>query len=259
MIINKFYFFSCFIFYIFNNLLLFLYVNYNRPAWSWDEFSHWARVVKNMNFTKHLNRATDTYLWFNHYPPNVSLFLYFFNYTNNFIEWRLQYAQSLYTFILVFPIAFYVDKSKNNIKKLLIIFLSLLIPISIYQMSCISLYVDTIMGLLLGYSILIYLFEENKIIKFIGITLSLMAVTLTKDAGAILALLFIVIIFINELLKRIQNKNIKEKMNNIYNYKYILYNFLFTFIAYYSYKIYLNSVGIEKRPYLSIYSGGGSL
>lgn len=231
--------------------IYFIFVNYKRPAWGWDEFSHWARVVKNMNYTRHLNRSTDVYLSFPHYPPNVSLFLYFFDYQKVFNEWQLFYAQSLYTVTLVFPIAFYIGKNKSNLYKLLLLLLAISIPSSISVVAYISLFVDNIMGVLIGYAMIEYLFNDNIKYKLINIILALMALTLTKDAGTILSLIFIVIIFINELYIRINNK---DGSTSKLLFKYIFLMVLFVILAYNSYKLYLSLVGINNINYAKTYS-----
>lgn len=237
--------------------MYFIFVNYNRPAWEWDDFSHWARVVKNMNWTRHLNRASDAYLGFLYYPPNVSLFLYFFDW-GVFTEWQLFYAQSLYIWTLVFPIVFYLGNNKSNVYKILLTILVLSIPSSINITAYITLFVDTIMGLLLGYAMVEYMFEENIKLRFINISLSLMALTLTKDAGVILSILFVLIIFVNEVIKYFKNsKNYELKKNIVLNFRYLFFNILLVVIVYISYKMYLNYVGIQNVDYAKDYTSGG--
>lgn len=228
----------------------FVIVNYGRPVWGWDEFSHWGRVVKNMNFTRHLNRSTDAYLSYPHYPPNASLFLYFFDYQKVFNEWQLFYAQSIYAATLIFPFAFYLGKNKKKLHNVLLLVLAISIPLCVNYITYISLLVDAVMGLLLGYAMMEYLFNDNLKYRTINIILALVALTLTKDAGGVLSIIFITIIFANELFNKSANSSRQENKKNLH----IVLMLVSVVIAYASYKFYLTSVGIGNTDYAKAYS-----
>ena len=55
--------------------LAMMIVLYQSPLVHYDNFSHWALIVKFLNFTGHLPGATDTIISFSSYPPATALFI----------------------------------------------------------------------------------------------------------------------------------------------------------------------------------------
>lgn len=55
--------------------LAMMIVLYHSPLIHYDNFSHWALIVKFLNFTGHLPGTTDTIISFSSYPPATALFI----------------------------------------------------------------------------------------------------------------------------------------------------------------------------------------
>lgn len=224
-------------------IIAFIYIyNYDRYVFSWDEYSHWARVIKNMYYTSRFSRQNDEYLLYGTYPPNVSLFLYFFQDKNGFIEWKLFVAQSIYTIALCLPIIKYTSGSKSIFHRCISILVAFTIPIVFNDRQYSQLYVDALMGLLLGYAIIEYYFNSNNVLKWINISLSLMLLSLTKDAGIILSIIAILIFLADVLFCKhsgfIDKNSIKKSRIDIFIAICII------FLGFFSWRIYLQSVGI---------------
>lgn len=84
--------------------------NYGRLAYIWDEFSHWADVVKSMYTINDLSTNPSANAAFASYPPAMSLFQYFFQNLNRIVsgnrvfeEWRLYSAYQLAAYSLLLP------------------------------------------------------------------------------------------------------------------------------------------------------------
>lgn len=86
------------------------YFNSGWLASSWDEFSHWADVVKAITYVNDFNTNPLAHSMFQSYPPAMALFQYFFQVLfqlldtpGGFSEWRLLFAYQLYVVALILP------------------------------------------------------------------------------------------------------------------------------------------------------------
>ena len=133
----------------------------------WDEFSHWATVVKAMVQKECLAYHPETHLAFGDYPPAMALFQYFLqkiyilNGKGDFSEWRLYLAYVVLGFSFLLPLI-----KKINIKSFgasfIVTLVMILVPLPFYENYYHSLYIDAFLGILLGAGLSRIVVEEDK-------------------------------------------------------------------------------------------------
>ena len=86
------------------------YTNYGMMAATWDEFSHWADIVKAMVSIDDFGTNPEAQSIFQSYPPGMSLFQYFFekvylllNRGELFSEWRLYFSYQIFFLSFFMP------------------------------------------------------------------------------------------------------------------------------------------------------------
>lgn len=83
--------------------------NFGRVAYYWDEFSHWADIVKVMTTLNDFGTNPESYSIFRSYPPGMSLFQYYAlklsEWTTSvpFNEWQLYAAYQIFLFSFMLP------------------------------------------------------------------------------------------------------------------------------------------------------------
>lgn len=133
----------------------------------WDEFSHWATVVKAMVQEGCLAYHPNTHLTFGDYPPAMALFQYFlqkiyvFSGNGDFSEWRLYLAYIVLGFSFLLPIIKNI-KAKRFSTIFIITLVFILIPLPFYTNYYHSLYIDAFLGMLLGAGLTQIVLERNK-------------------------------------------------------------------------------------------------
>lgn len=164
---------------------------------SWDEFSHWGRVIKEMVSTNGLIGAGSS-LSFKDYPPATALFQYFVLSFTGYSEGHTYFAQNL---ILLSGI---VCLLKNiEWKRYLVIVLALLfgyMAIVFLSLGFENLSVDHIVGFVFGVSLLIYFFAEirnnSAILQIIP---AIFCLPLIKLNGLFFAVIIVVIVCIDQV------------------------------------------------------------
>ncbi len=194
-----------------------LFINYNRWFISWDEFSHWGIVVKHMYSLDALGSVHGSRLLFPDYFPGISLFEYFFTRAGStFVEYPVFIATNFLFFSMV---AAFIKKI--DVKTVLIVTAFVLSPIIAGSTTFFSnILVDTLMGCIFGFSIIVYLRYLRDIKDVFGVILfstSLAVLTISKDIGIVLAMLALVVCALDMLFYRrkelgevFARKNIKK-------------------------------------------------
>lgn len=186
--------------------------NRNKLASSWDEFSHWADVVKAMTAIDDLatNPLSDSV--FKSYVPAMPLFQYnlqVFNQTiapeSVFNEGLLYFSYQIATYSLLIQALRKVQWNKI-LHTVLIAIVIFVLPSVFYSFFDIV-YIDAYLGVLAGFSLLC-LFQEHTDDWFNVITfsLSLFVLTLTKDAGFTIGLFLCVMYFVKAIVQRKTHK-----------------------------------------------------
>lgn len=186
-------------------IFLFLYLviifsNYNRVAYSWDEFSHWADIVKAMYTIDDFGTSPKSFSEFQSYPPAMSLFQYFVQVINgSFSEWLLYVSYQVFFISLFIP---FLKKLKfKYLGKIFIatIFIGI-IPSIFFHDIFNSIYIDGFLGLLFGFSLaLIYVNKKYDLVNIITIIYAIFILVLTKDAGLLFAIITL-ITFVTDLI-----------------------------------------------------------
>ena len=181
-----------FIFILF--IALFYYLDKGKLVAAWDEFSHWADIVKAMVTIDDFGTNPLSHSQFQSYPPGMSLFQYFLQKLNMeveqkyiFSEWRLYFAYQIYIISLLMP--FFKGIS---LKKHLLMFISMgsifFAPMGFFKDIYSSTYIDPVLGILSGTGLaMIFVWKEKDIFYSIHILLLCSMLVLTKDVGVVFA------------------------------------------------------------------------
>ena len=190
-----------------------IFISYGRYLFLWDEFSFWGTMVKHMFFEDALGTvANPNYglfaLW---YIPGPSLVQYFFSrFSGQFVEHNLFIAQNMMYFCLIMPLIKDIF-SKKWITQSLLLAILILLPIITDHMFYSTLYVDAMIGVFFGFSILYYFkyrYEESHY-GVLLVTATLSMLVLIKHMGFPLAIGVLVVILADMLFfRRSQVKSI---------------------------------------------------
>lgn len=186
--------------------LLFIIINYNRMFEDYDEFNHWALIVKNMYMFNNFGTVENSIVAFNEYPPFTASFQYILlNIRGEYLEHLVIISQNILYLSIIIPICEKIE-FKKNIKKLFLIIPGILfIPLILYEDFFINILVDGFLGILFAIALFtIYKNDADKMYRNIMLTLIITALALTKTTGLVLAILTILFILIKEKQKRIK-------------------------------------------------------
>lgn len=173
---------------------IFCYLNYGRVAFNWDEFSHWADIVKVMFTLNDFGTNPLSYSTFWSYPPGISLFQYFLQelqgwfHAGNFSEWHLYLAYQIFALSYMVPFLKGVSFKKPFIF-LTLVALFVFSPLFVYTDFYNAILVDPILGILTGTGFAaIYLTKHKDVIYHLWIASILSMLVLIKDVGLLLAI-----------------------------------------------------------------------
>lgn len=225
-----------------------LFLNFERMFSEWDEFSFWGSVVKGMYSLDSLATHNDSTLLIESYVPGIALIQYFFTRPfQTFVEYPSYIALNMLFFssLIIFV-------NKINLRNFLLISLGLILPMFGYVNFYSSLYVDTLIGVFLGLTILTsykYSKPPDLIINIILLSSFGLALSLTKDMGLIFSLLALGIVSIDFLMfrkKEIKNFLLVDKLilKRIKRIIFLLSPFLLTVLFQILWRTHLKSVGI---------------
>ena len=196
-------------------------LNSGRIFEDYDEFNHWAVIIKNMyeygNFGIENGVVT-----FTEYPPFTAVFQYIFlMLKNTYSEDTIIIAQSILYFSIIIPITKNIKRDKNLLKTILLIIGIIFIPMIIKNTFYTDILVDALIGVMLAYTIFnIYREDTNNVFKLISVFSGIIMMSLTKTSGLALAIVA-VIIFMFEII-RTKEKNIKNKQIKIFIILFII-------------------------------------
>lgn len=172
----------------------------------WDEFSHWGVVTKVLCFEHTLNQPENSVI-FRDYPPGSSLWQYFVCQILGYTEGHTYFAQTLYMAFNALPLF-----EKHRFKRPIGIFL--LVCLVFFNMPLLgfyynSLYVDSSLGALQIGVLSGYFFStELKVTRKLYPVLPMLFVLPTfKEAGAFLALISALIITVDAIITRRQERD----------------------------------------------------
>ena len=202
--------------------IIIIWSSLGRLASEWDEFSHWALVVKNMFELNSLGLGENSTVLFKWYLSGTSMFQYFcVSLAGEFKESMLYVGMNLIILSFIIP-AFETLCKKSKFVNIILYFIMFFIPTMFYPTIYTSLYVDGVLALCFAYTIYSYFCNRNKdLSKFdiINMIFSFSMLILTKDFGLILSGLALLIILIDNMfiLNKFSFKTVIQK-----NYKIVL-------------------------------------
>lgn len=173
-----------------------------RMLTSWDEFSHWGTVVKNMYIFDALGNHPEATTTFRGYPPATALFEYFWvKLSGQFTEGNLYRAMNILYFSLMMPI--FINVKHKNFSKIVIRFVFILIlPLAFFQDFYTNIMVDAILGVMFANVLITYYKSKLSTFKIVSISLTLFILTLTKAPGFGLAIIAILVIAVDLLFAK---------------------------------------------------------
>ena len=218
----------------------FWYIGQNSLIYSYDEFSHWGLVVKNMYLYNNFGNIAPTTATFLTYPPAQGLFEYFFlKVSRSYNESLMILATNIMLVSFVLPV-FRDAKSVISSFTGTVITLSLMFYINIDVFR--STYVDVMLGIIWGYILLTYFTGKNDIFKCFALSLSLSVITLVKASGVGLAIASMLIFISYETVV-----NRKDKQNFIRNIKFLAVSFAAFMAAKLSWSAYVSHHNLEEK------------
>lgn len=166
-----------------------------RMAQSWDEFSHWADVVKAMFSIDDFITNPLSNSFFPSYMPGMPLFQYFgqklhqiLDPDKGFSEWRLYFCYQIFSYAFLFPFL------KN------ISFKKLLSSATLFAMICLSpmvffehyfpttVYIDAFVGIVAGSGFaMLYVNRQKDTVSYLNLLSAISILVLAKDVGLLFA------------------------------------------------------------------------
>ena len=208
----------------------------------YDEMTHWALVVKNMFTYDNFGNVGDTTTMFNRYQPGVGVFLYAFGFLNKtFVNGNLYAAFDVLILSMLLPLAQMFGKEKP-IAMVTALVSSIAIVIILRYNSFFNLRVDGLIGIMAAYIYISYFVDRGAVNwwTMTKIALGCMTVALAKSIGMVLAIIAIVLIVLDVLLR--DRQNIKPFFKNKLNFVWILLPILALVFASVSWSVYCNAV-----------------
>lgn len=159
-------------------LIIYIVLNYalkGMMVHNWDEYAHWAAVVKEMVIENSLSTRTSMQLTASNYPPGMSLFQYYlqvlFQLMNHigsdslqgeyaraawFSEWRLYLAYMVLVLSFLVPVIskiarYYINAGIRCVALIYMIFL--VIPLGFFYHFYHNIYIDAFLGIMCGVGI----------------------------------------------------------------------------------------------------------
>ena len=214
------------------------YINRYRLFSSWDEFSHWGLVVKNMDFFDWFGNHPLSTVHFQGYPPATALWQYFIGKLyGGFYEGHVYQATGWLIVSLCLPVALRLEW-KSIFRAFFSVCFLIAVPMIFNGSYLVLLYVDVLLGILLGYILYCGFYSKSKdVFYYVNIGIALCVLTITKASGIFLALVAIAVIQGYEFVKGVKEKQAKNIKRNLI----ILIVFLSEiFVGKMTWSIYLN-------------------
>lgn len=204
---------------------------------AWDEYSHWALVVRNMLLTGHLPQLDGAVTYLS-YPPATSLFQYLFMKISTGVEGMMYYAQA----ILIASCLSMLLKGQSFKKPLylvMMIALPVLVMIKFSVHNIFNIFTDTIMAVVAISCFVSYYNSKYELIDIIKIAPILFFLCLIRSSAISFAAFVLIIIIVHQ----IKIHKIKSK-NTLYGFIALLTPIV---IANLSWQIHLKLAGIVSK------------
>lgn len=189
-----------------------IFINKDRILQNYDEFNHWAVIVKNMFMYNSYGTNSESIVAFNEYPPFTAIFQYLFLDINNvYSEDIIIMAQNILYFSIIIPITKNMRWNKSFRKIFIILPLMVFVPMFFYENFYLDILVDAILGVMFAYTIYAAYDEKDVTFKYVQIYTGIIMLALTKTSGIGLAVLALIIILIKVILNYKNDKKILKR------------------------------------------------
>ncbi|WP_251496845.1 hypothetical protein [Otoolea muris] len=179
------------------------WINRYRLFSSWDEFSHWGLVVKNMDYFNAFGNCPGSTVLCKGYPPGMALWEYFIGKLyGGFFEGHVYQARGWLLAVLFLPIAKSFTWRQCIYAGMSVIFI-LMCPFIFNESYLTTLYVDAVLGILFGYILSVGFLEKERNCFFIlNVSLALYVLCLTKASGVFLAAVAAAVILADDWIEK---------------------------------------------------------
>lgn len=186
--------------------LLFIIINYGRIFEDYDEFNHWAVIIKNMYMYNGYGTVDQSIVTFNEYPPFTACFQYILlDIKGIYLEDLVIISQNILYLSIIIPVCEKVDFNKKFKNLLIVVPAILIMPLILYPNFFINILVDGFLGILFAVGLfIIYNNDKNKTYKNILLILIITSLALTKTTGIILAILILIFATIKNKKNRLK-------------------------------------------------------
>ena len=217
---------------------------YNRIFTACDDYGYWSMAVKNMFYLDDFVTNSNSIIRLV-YPPFPTILQYFFEKVIGENRQGIElFATILFGLSLLLPLLKNL-KPKRIISLICISGVILAIPaIFIESWFYFTIYVDSLLGLLIGYVLFEYYTSSKDTFSILSLILGISVLTLTKPTGFFISLIIMGIIGLDYIFN-LFNKNLKsfiKSLFNLKNLKIIIILFVAILIAYSSWTIYKSKV-----------------
>lgn len=174
-------------------MILFMWIwliNRDRLFSSWDEFSHWGLVVKNMDFFNAFGNYKDSTVHFRGYPPAAALWEYFIGKLYGYFDEGHAYC-AMGWLLTSMPVLVIKDlKWQNWCYAIFSVCALVYLPLIFTSIYIVSLYVDAMLGILTAYIFIFsFYYERFDTFYYITIAVAISILCLTKASGTFLAMI----------------------------------------------------------------------
>lgn len=222
-----------------------IFINKGRILENYDEFNHWAVIIKNMFLYNTYGTNPESVVAFNEYPPFTAVFQYLFLSIHKiYREDIIIVAQNILYLSIIIPITKCIEWNKSLKKLIIIVPIIVFVPMIFYENFYLDILVDGILGIMFAYVIYSAFQNEESGFKYLKIFVGEIMLCLTKTSGIGLAVLSVFII----LMKLIIEKNNKESLKEI---EYLMVIILIT--VFLTSIWYIKVEGTQKRWNFSEY------
>lgn len=201
---------------------IFTVLNFGRLNSTYDEFTHWADVVKVMVTYNDFATNPLSNSMFPNYPPGTALLQYYVQKVYQlfvsgalFCEWRLYFTRQIFFVAIILP--FLSAFQWKHFFQAVVAFLCLLLaPLALYNdyhsSFYSSLYIDSFLGILAATGFSMVMFWKHKDIYYhLYVLLICAMLVLTKQAGTLLAVFLAVFYFI-VTVEQNRKKNLRQNL-----------------------------------------------
>ena len=194
--------------------IMFIVINKGRIFGDYDEFNHWARIIKNMFLYNTYGTNPESVVTFNEYPPFTAIFQFLFLAVKNiYSEDVIITAKCILYLSIIIPVTKNIKWDKSLKNAILIIPMILFVPMIFYKNFYLEILVDGTLGIMFG-TCIFYAFQEEELnFKYINIFTMLTMMSLTKTSGIALAVLAMIIILLKIIIgKQKEDKKIGKEL-----------------------------------------------